>query len=62
MVGAVSRLGNALIGALPPAFLLLILLNVAFLTMVMWFLDDQLSQRTKMAEKLFERCMDVLSK
>lgn len=57
--GLASRLGQSVIGALPPAFLLLCLINVAFLGVVMWFLDDQIAQRTHMAEALFNRCMDI---
>jgi hypothetical protein len=58
-VGALTDLGARVVNALPPAFLLLCLINVAFLGIVMWFLDDQIAQRTRMAEKLFDRCMDV---
>jgi hypothetical protein len=58
-VGALADLGARVVTALPPAFLLLVLINVAFLGVVMWFLDDQIAQRTHMAEKLFDRCMDI---
>jgi hypothetical protein len=57
--GMVGRLGQSLITTLPPGFLLLCLINVAFLGVVMWFLDDQMAQRTHMADKLFDRCMDI---
>jgi hypothetical protein len=57
--GAVSRIGQSLITALPPAFLMLVLLNVAFLGLVMWFLTDQLHGRDMMAQQLFNRCMAI---
>lgn len=59
IVGAASRLGQSLIGALPPAFLLLVLLNCAFLALVMWFVDTQLKQRTELVGKLVDRCMEI---
>lgn len=57
--GAISRLGQSLIGALPPAFLLLVLINAAFMGVVLWFVDDQMQSRTVLAEKIIDRCMDV---
>lgn len=57
--GAVSRLGQSLITALPPAFLMLVLINAAFLGMVMWFVNSQLTQRTVLVEKLVDRCMSI---
>lgn len=59
IVGATSRLGQALISALPPAFLLLVLINAAFMGVVLWFLDDQLDQRTLLVKTLVDRCMDL---
>lgn len=57
--GAASKLGQALIGALPPAFLLLCLINLAFLGIVMWFLEHQVDSRTEMVGKLMDRCMEI---
>jgi len=58
-IGALSDLGARLVSALPPAFLLLVLLNVAFLGIVLWFLDSQLNQRTKLVNELVNRCLDI---
>lgn len=55
--GAVSRLGQSLISALPPAFLLLVVINAIFIGMVMWFLDEQISQRTALVEKIVDHCL-----
>ena len=57
--GAVDRLGRALIGALPPAFLLLCVINLAFLGLVLWFLDHLQAQRTAMVGKLVDQCMEI---
>lgn len=57
--GMAARLGQSVIGALPPAFLLLCLINVAFIGTVLWFIDDQLDQRTKLVSTLVDRCMDI---
>lgn len=59
VVGAASRLGQALISALPPAFLLLVLINAAFLGLVLWFLNNQQAQRTELVGKLVDRCMEI---
>jgi hypothetical protein len=60
--GAVARVGQSLIGALPPAMIILVLLNCAFIAALIWFLGDQLEQRNKMAEELFHRCLEVALK
>jgi hypothetical protein len=57
--GTIARLGQAIITTLPPAFLLLCLINAAFIVLVLWFIDDQLDQRTKLVGQLVERCMDI---
>lgn len=60
--GAVASLGKSLITTLPPAFLLLVLINIAFIAFLMWFLEDQLSQRDAMAKALFDRCLEMTLK
>jgi hypothetical protein len=59
LVGAASRLGQSLIAALPPAFLMLMLMNTVFLAMVMWFINHQADERSQMASKLIDRCMEI---
>lgn len=58
-IGAATKLGQQLIGALPPAFLLLCVINLAFLAVVLWFLDHLQEQRTAMVGKLVDRCMEI---
>ena len=58
-IGAVTDISTKLIGALPPAFLMLVLLNLAFLGMVMWFLADQIDRRTALVTQIVTRCMEI---
>jgi hypothetical protein len=58
-IGAVANVSGKLITALPPAFIVLVLLNAALVGMAGWFLDDQLRQRDEMARQLFNRCMAI---
>jgi hypothetical protein len=58
-IGAVTDISARLIGTLPPAFLMLVLLNLAFLGMVMWFLADQIDRRTALVTQIVTRCMEI---
>jgi hypothetical protein len=58
-IGAVTDISSKLIGALPPAFLMLVLLNVVFLGLVMWFLADQIDRRTALVTQIVTRCMEI---
>lgn len=62
LVGSITRVSQALIGALPPAFLMLLILNIGFLGIVLWFLDDQLDQRMQMAKLIISHCFDLVKK
>jgi len=59
VVAGAFDLSNRLVSALPPAFLMLALINAFFIGVVMWFLDSQSKQRSEMAAKLIDRCMDI---
>lgn len=59
IIGQVARTSDKLITTLPPAFLLLFLLNLIFVALVMWFLNNQLEQRTSLVDKLVDRCMQI---
>jgi hypothetical protein len=56
-IGAASTLANAFIAALPPAFLVLVALNAAFLGVVMWFLSSETTQRAAVIGHIIDRCM-----
>jgi mannose/fructose/N-acetylgalactosamine-specific phosphotransferase system component IID len=53
----VSVLGSKVIAALPPAFLMLCLINVAFLGLVMWFLRDETTQKIAILNRVLDSCM-----
>lgn len=55
--GAISRLGQSLITALPSQFLMLVLINAGFLGLVLWFLTDQMDSRTALAGKIVDHCL-----
>lgn len=59
LVGAASSAANKLIGILPPAFLLLIALNIGFVWLIMAFINSQMAQRTDMANKLLNACIEL---
>lgn len=57
IVGQAIELSKSMVSTLPPAFLLLILINFGFLGMTMWFLDSQMESRLALATKIIEDCM-----
>jgi hypothetical protein len=59
IVAQVARMGDRLISTLPPAFLLLVVLNLFFLGMVMWFIQGQSEARSQMVSTLVSRCMEI---
>lgn len=56
-VGTLSRIGHALITALPPAFLLLLLINLVFLIALFWFEAHQAALRADIIADIVERCL-----
>jgi hypothetical protein len=59
VIEAVASVSEKLISSTPTQFLVLVLLNIAFLTVVMWFLNDQLDQRSQLAGKIIDRCLEA---
>lgn len=59
LIGQVARTSDKLITVMPPAFLLMVILNLAFIALVMWFLNSQLEQRAAIVDKLVDRCMAI---
>lgn len=57
LVEATSNIGRALISAMPPAFLMLCVVNVVFLYIVMGFMERQADQRVQLVAKLVDHCM-----
>jgi hypothetical protein len=57
--GAVAKISQSLLNTLPPAFIILLLLNLCFGGFIVWFLETQMAQRDEMAQQLFNRCMEI---
>jgi hypothetical protein len=56
--GVLNDIGRGLISALPPAFLMLCVLNAAFLGGTLWFLSNQMEKRTEIVGNMLDRCME----
>lgn len=57
VVSSVVGLSKSIVTTLPPAFLMLLLLNIAFIGIVFWFLDDQMASRMAMLNKIIDHCL-----
>jgi hypothetical protein len=55
--GILATLGDRLIKVLPPAFLVLILLNIAFIGMAMYVFQHNTENRNAMLTKIVESCL-----
>jgi hypothetical protein len=59
LVGLAARVSDTILRTLPPAFVLLVLLNCVFLSLVMWFISSEQQQRNALYGKLVDRCMEI---
>src|SRR5262245_44751423 len=57
MLGAVIEVGRTLVGTLPPAFLMLCIINVAFLWLVLDFVQHQSDARVQFLTRIVDRCV-----
>lgn len=57
LVGAAASIARTAIAALPPAFLLLCLINVMFLGIVFWHEDHAATLRAEAINKMLDRCL-----
>jgi hypothetical protein len=55
--GLIANVSDKLIRALPPAFLLLVLLNVVFLGVASWVFQHNTQQRNDLLNKIVESCL-----
>ena len=53
-------IGRALtvLATLPPAFLVLVVLNVAFIGVMGWVIDAHSERRAELIERILESCLD----
>jgi len=54
---SLTQLSERLIAVLPPAFIILVLLNIAFLGMTMWTVQHNAEARNVMLTKILDTCL-----
>lgn len=52
-----TGIGHRLIAILPPAFLLLVMLNIVFIGFLIWFLDHNATQRNELLTRIVAGCL-----
>jgi len=57
-LGALASLSDKLIGVLPPAFLLLLILNLVFMGAVIYVVQHNAESRNVMLTKILDKCLD----
>jgi hypothetical protein len=57
VVESLTSLGRAAITVIPPAFLLLVALNVVFIAGLFWFLERQNAGRERVISAIVEGCL-----
>jgi hypothetical protein len=55
--GLLASVSEKLIRALPPAFLLLVLLNIVFLGVAAWVFQHNTAVRNAMIQRIVESCL-----
>jgi len=60
VAGAASRIGQALVTALPSQFIMLLLINVVFLGLVLWFEKNSQDTRTAIMNRVLDACLEQL--
>ncbi len=56
--GALAAVSKTLIGALPPAFLVLTLLNIGVLTFAVYVFQHNTAARNEMLNKILTSCLE----
>jgi hypothetical protein len=55
--GLLASVSDKLIRALPPAFLLLVLLNIVFLGVASWVFQHNTAVRNEMLTRIIDKCL-----
>lgn len=55
--GLLAGVSEKLIRALPPAFLLLVILNIVFLGVAAWVFQHNTAVRNQMIQRIIESCL-----
>jgi hypothetical protein len=56
--GLLAGVSNKLISALPPAFLLLVVLNIVFLGVASYVFQHNTAARNEMIQRIIESCLN----
>jgi hypothetical protein len=56
-VGMMATISEKLIRVLPPAFVLLIIMNIMFLGVVTWVFSHNAEQRNALLTKIVDKCL-----
>lgn len=59
VAGAAAGFGKTLVNSLPAGFLFLLLVNVAFLWVVLQFVQNETAQRTNMYTAIIDKVLDT---
>jgi hypothetical protein len=54
---SLTQIADRLIAVLPPAFIILILLNIGFLGMTMWTVSHNTEVRNALLTKILDNCL-----
>jgi hypothetical protein len=57
IIGAGVKLGSAVVEALTPNFLALLLINALFLGLLYWFVDARARHTVELVNRLLETCL-----
>lgn len=57
VVGAAHKLGAQVIRALTPQFLALVLINIAFMAMFVWYIGARAEHATVVMQRLLDECL-----
>jgi hypothetical protein len=55
--GVIISVSDKLIRALPPAFLVMLVLNIVFIGVIAWVFDHNAAARNELLTKIIERCL-----
>lgn len=55
--GILASISERLIRVLPPAFLLMIILNILFLGVFFWLYEHNVEARTELLAKIVDKCL-----
>jgi len=61
-IGVVTHVSDAVVAALPPTFLALVLLNCVFIACVLWFESHAIDQRILIMNRVLDHCIATMER